>query len=144
MCHLQSYSVYNNQPATWVHPNNFLFQNKTHVFIREFSHEMSKLFPNNPEVSTAASSKRSSEVAEVAEICLGSWNFAARGWRSLGLQYVGSLRNSKFKIPPKVEFEVWGFWVKTFWGCLIMFDVFGNVWKCFDDGLRCLNMVDDA
>ena len=79
---------------------------------------VSKLFPNNPEVSTAqriekkktnASSKRSSEVAEVTEICLGSSGEAEKGLEML----VYNRKFEKLKIqnfPQKLnlKFEAFG------------------------------------
>ena len=130
--------------------HNCLFQNKTHLWIREFSHELSKLFPNNPEVSTAHRKKKKQRLLEA--FLRGRWGHwdlsgflgeAARGWRSWST--TGNLRNSKFKKSPQklnLKFEDFG-WrlLEDAWSFSMFLEMFE---KCFDDGLRCLNMVNDA
>lgn len=151
MCHLQSYSVYNNQPATWVQLITVFFKIKHKKVNPGVFPWVSKLFPNNPEVSTAQRIEKKNK--RLLEAFLrgrwGHWDlsgFLRRGWKGVGdvglQQEIWETQNSKF--PPKVEFEVWGFWVKTFGGCLIIFDFLEMFEKCFDDGLRCLNMVNDT
>lgn len=139
MCHLQSYSIYNNQPATWVQLITVFFKIKHKKVNPGVFPWVSKLFPNNPEVSTAqriekkktnASSKRSSEVAEVTEICLGSSGEAEKGLEML----VYNRKFEKLKIqnfPQKLnlKFEAFG------WRLLEDAWSFSIFWKCLKNVL---------
>ena len=149
MCHLQSYSVYNNQPATWVQLITVFFKIKHICESGSFPMNCPSCSPTTQRFLQRIEKKKTTPPRSVPPRSLRSLDLsgflgeAARGWRSWST--TGNLRNSKFKKSPQklnLKFEDFG-WrlLEDAWSFSMFLEMFE---KCFDDGLRCLNMVNDA